>query len=154
MENRAYMGQPNRRDGTIAVRIIGVCLVLGMGLLSSGCASLAITGASGGIAYMYANIAHKTVCSPYEKVEQANRKALKKMGITEVERQKTGDGVAITAKTPELTIHIEIEKITAKSAKITVDARKNVILKDKATALAVIEQTERILDGRMSYGYK
>jgi hypothetical protein len=120
-------------------------------LLSSGCASLLITGASGGIAYTYTNIAYKTVCFPVERVEQANHKALKRMGMKEMERKSSGDSVSIKAKTAELTIHIDIERITPQSTKMSVDVRKNMFLKDKSTASAVIEQTERILEGRLSY---
>ncbi|MEW6116637.1 MAG: DUF3568 family protein [Nitrospirota bacterium] len=123
-------------------------LMLCMVCLSSGCASLLITGASGGVAYTYTNIAYKTVCYPVDKVVSAMNRALKKMGIREVEHTKENNEIAIKAATTSLTIYIDLEKITAKSTKIVVDARKKVVLKDKATAMEIIEQTIRILEGR------
>ena len=50
--------------------------------------------------------------------------------------------------TAELKIYIELERITHKSTKISVDAKKGAIVKDRATATEIIEQTERILEGR------
>jgi hypothetical protein len=57
-----------------------VCL-----LLLSGCASVLIAGASGGVAYSVTNIAYKTIPCPIDQVDIANRLALIKMGIKYVE---------------------------------------------------------------------
>ncbi len=118
-------------------------------LILSGCANVAtvmVGGASNGVAYTISNIAYKTIVSPIDQVELANRLALIKMGIKQVEKKETGNGVEIFAETSELKIHIDLEKITAKTTKIGVDAAKSVVVKDKATAAAIIEQTEAMLE--------
>jgi hypothetical protein len=117
-------------------------------LLLSGCTSVLVTGASGGVAYTMTNVAYKTVVSPIDQVEFANRLALMKMRITYVERMETGNGVQIVAETSELNIYINLEEITPKTTKIGVDAEKNIILKDKATAVAIIEETEAMLENK------
>ncbi len=114
-------------------------------LLLPGCTSVLVTGASGGVAYTLTNVAYKTVVSPIDQVEYANRLALMKMKIKYLERRETGNGVQIVAETDELNIYIDLEKITAKTTKIGVDAEKNIVLKDKATAVAIIEETEAML---------
>lgn len=114
-------------------------------LLLTGCTSLLVTGASGGVAYTITNVANKTVVSPIDQVEFANRLALMKMRIKYVERMETGNGVQIVAETSELDIYINLEKITPKTTKICVDAEKNIVMKDKATAVAIIEETEAML---------
>ena len=114
-------------------------------LLLSGCATVLLTGASGGVAYTITNVASKTLISPIDQVEYANRLALLKMKIRYIGRRETGSGVQIVAETNELNIYIDLEKITAKTTKIGVNAEKNIILKDRATAVAIIEQTEAML---------
>jgi hypothetical protein len=117
-----------------------VCL-----LLLSGCASVLIAGASGGVAYSVTNIAYKTIPCPIDQVEFANRLALIKMGMKYVEVIKTENRAKIFAETSELEIYIDLNKITPKSTKISVDAKKNFLLKDKATAEAIIDETEAML---------
>lgn len=122
--------------------------LLCIALLSSGCASILLAGASGGVAYTITNVAFKTVSFPIGQVEDATHRALKKMGIKETGKKKIENGVEISATTAELKISIELERITEKTTKINVDAKKGTILKDRATATEIIEQTERILEGK------
>ena len=114
-------------------------------LLLSGCATVLLTGASGGVAYTITNVASKTLTSPIDQVEYANRLALLKMKIRYIERRETENGVQIIAETNELNIYIDLKQITSKTTKIGVNAEKNIILKDRATAVAIIEQTEAML---------
>ncbi len=114
-------------------------------LLLQGCTSVLVTGASGGVAYTVTNVAYKTVVFPIDQVEFANRLALIKMKIKYVDRTETGSGVQIVAETSELNIYINLEQITPKTTKICVDAEKNIVLKDKATAVAIIEEIEAML---------
>ncbi len=51
----------------------------------------------------------------------------------------------IIAETSDLDIYIDLEKITPKTTKMSVDAKKNIVMKDKATAVAIIEETEALL---------
>jgi len=117
-------------------------------LCLTGCVSILVAGAGGGIGYTITNIAYKTVNYPIEEVTTAVSAALKKMDITELETRQSAKGVHITALTAELKIYIDLDWITSKTTRISVDARKNLVLKDKATATAIIEQTDNILEGR------
>ena len=117
-----------------------VCL-----LLLSGCVSVLIAGASGGVAYSVTNVAYKTIPYPIDQVDLANRLALIKMGIKYVEVIKTEYRARIFAKTSELKIYIDLNRITPKSTKISVDATKNFLMKDKSMAEAIINETETML---------
>jgi hypothetical protein len=97
-----------------------------------------ITGASGGVAYTITNVAYETIVFPIDQVEFANRLALMNMKIAYVQRMETKNEVKIVAETSKLDIYINLEKITPKTTKISVNAEKNIILKDKATAVAII----------------
>ena len=130
------------------IKLYPFCLLFCIALLSSGCASVLLTGASGGVAYTVTNVAYQTFTFPFEQVEGALHAALKKMGIKETGREKIENGVQVIAAAAELKIYIDIKKITPRTTQISVDAKKNVILKDRATATEIIEQTEKILEGR------
>ena len=117
-------------------------------LLLSGCTTVLITGASAGVAYTFTNVAYKTIACPIDQVEFANRLALMKMKIKYVERMETGSGVRIVAETSELNIYINLEQITPKTTRISVDAKKSIIVKDKATADSIIQETESMLENK------
>lgn len=120
---------------------------------ASGCATVMMAGVSGGVAYTITNVAYKTVSFPLPATDVAMRAALRHMDIREVERKNVENGIDIDASTRDLTISISLERITAKTTKISVDARKSIIIKDKATATEIIEQTLAILQsGRFREG--
>ncbi len=110
---------------------------------SAGCGPILLTGAGSGIDYTLTNIAYKTVNFPIEKVETAVHIALKKMEIQELFTNRTKGEVKITSETADLKIYIDLVLITHKTTKISVDVRKDIVLKDKATATAIIDQTEK-----------
>ncbi|MCE5311676.1 MAG: DUF3568 domain-containing protein [Nitrospiraceae bacterium] len=110
-----------------------------------GCAAVVVAGASGGVAYTLTNVAYKTVNYPLAQVKLASHNALKNMGISERDVRPIDGGYRITGATDRLTIEVELEMITSKSTKISVDARKNIVVKDKATATELIDQIVRIL---------
>ncbi len=115
-------------------------------LFSVACASLLLTGAGGGIEYTLTNIAYKTVGYPISEVQTAAHKALQRMGIKELDVKRKSNKTEIAAETEGLKIFIDLDWITNVTTKMTVDARKNIILKDRATATAIIEKTEMFLN--------
>lgn len=123
------------------------CMLTGLvfALQCCGCAAVVVAGASGGVAYSITNVAYKTVNYPLDQVRLAARNALKKMGIAEKDIRPIDGGYRITGTTDRLTIEVDLEMITSRSTKISVDARKNLVVKDKATATEIIDQIVRIL---------
>mgnify|MGYP001562070585 CR=1 FL=1 len=126
--------------------ILNLIIIL---LFSSGCASVLIAGVGGAVAYTITNVAYKTVGHPIKKVESAAHTTLKDMAIREVEKKNLENGVQIVAMASDLKIYINIEEITSKTTKISVDAQKWTVIKDKATAYAIIEGTEKILESKV-----
>lgn len=114
----------------------------------AGCAAIAVTGAGVGVSYTLTNIAYKTFNSSIDEVDKATSQALNKMAIKIIDDSKTENGRRIKASTKELDITIDLERVTSRATRIKVDASKNHILKDKATATEIIHQTERILEGK------
>ncbi|MGA8178802.1 MAG: DUF3568 family protein [Desulfobacterales bacterium] len=114
-------------------------------LFLSGCTAVALTGAGVGVGYTLSNVAYRSFSAPVDRVHDATVDALKKMGIHIIDDTRSGDGRTITAVTSELDIIIGLEKVTSKTTKVKVDARKNYLLKDKATAAEIINQVGKIL---------
>ena len=111
----------------------------------SGCAAVALTGAGVGVSYTLSNVAYRTFSSPGDQVHTATVDALNRMGIKIVNDYKSENGRTINASTKELDIEINLEEVTLKTTQIKVDARKSIVLKDKATAAEIINQVGKIL---------
>ena len=120
------------------------CLVLLLPLIS-GCSAIALTGAGIGTSYTLSNVAYRSFSSPVYRVHLATTAALKKMAIRIIEDSESEGGRSITAATKELDIRIDLEEVTSKTTQIKVDARKRVVLKDKATTAEIINQVGNIL---------
>lgn len=114
-------------------------------LFLSGCTAIAVTGAGVGVSYTLSNVAYRSFSSTLDQVHQATTAALKKMDVKIVNDSESEDGRTITARTRELHIEIDLDEVTPKITQIKVDARKNVFLKDKATAAEIINQVGKIL---------
>jgi hypothetical protein len=128
----------------VLVRIIvRVVLLLFLGISHAGCeyaVGPALTGVSMGVAYLYTNIAERTVCCNLDRMGRATLLALRKMGISVCDQSKDESERKIWAKAKDLDIVIKLKEITHKSTKIRVSAR-NGIMKDKVTAFEIIRQS-------------
>jgi hypothetical protein len=113
--------------------------------LSVGCAAVALTGAGLGITYTLTNVAQKTFSAPIDQVDTATIEALHTMEIKVVSHAKGFDTSEIEARTVDLDISITLKKITSATTRIKVDAKKDVLLKDKATATEIIAQVDNNL---------
>ena len=133
-------------------RIVGFIITLNKWLILLtlpsllGCAAVALTGTGLGVSYTLTNVAYRSFNSPIDQVHEATISVLRGMDIKIIAESKSEDSRTIKATTPKLNISIDLEKITSKTTQIKVDARKNVVLKDKATAAEIIAQVGKTLE--------
>ena len=113
--------------------------------LLPGCAAIALSGAGVGVSYTLSNVAYRSFSFPLDPVHSSTITALKNMDIAIIENNRWQGGRTITAATRELDIKIELKEVTSKTTKIEVDARKHLVLKDKATAAEIINQVGKLL---------
>ncbi len=142
-------GGNSLKNSEIAIITRGKALLLAVLLaspLATGCAAVALSGATMGAGYSFMNVADKTSNYPVEYVHLAVTEALDRMDIEVVEDNETDDGREIVAKAGDLEIDIDLESITFKTTRISVDASKAMVVKDRATAVEIITQTQRILE--------
>ena len=131
-----------------------VALVMMLGL--NGCAALviALVGAAVGVAgetaisYSINGIAARTMTMPLARVRRAALKALKRMGIRVLGREKTSVGEIIRANSKDRLIEVRLERVSRRSTRMRIVARYGFFLHDRATAVEIIQQTEKVLNGR------
>ncbi len=123
------------------------CAAIGLTLLGVGTGITAGTGVS----YTLDSIAYKTFTTPVETLQDATLRTLERMDIEvrdiEVrENQHAETGRKIVAAAGDRTIEIELDRLTAKTTRMRVNAKHGVFFKDRATATEIIVQTERTLE--------
>jgi len=122
--------------------------------LLSGCAAVAISaagaGAGVGFPYVFSDCADRTLNYSFDQVDRATPKVLKKMDIALLLESETKTGKRIKASTSRLEINIDMEKITMRATRVTINTKKGAFLKDKATAEEIINQLEKNLIVEMS----
>ncbi|MBI2306291.1 MAG: DUF3568 family protein [Rhodocyclales bacterium] len=127
------------------------CIALvSLSLLTTGCAPLALTavGVGGGVTagHHLGGIAYRTFTEPLPKVRSAVNKAMARMAIKPNRTEKIDNGERIIALVPDRTIEIELESLTPATTRMRVVAKKDGgVLVDAATAIEVINQTEKFI---------
>jgi hypothetical protein len=122
--------------------------------LLSGCAAIAISaagaGAGVGFPYVFSDCADRTLNYSFDQVDRTTPKVLKKMDISLLAENETETGKRIKASTNRLEITIDMEKITMRATRVTINTKKGSFLKDKATAEEILNQLEKNLIVEMS----
>jgi len=124
-------------------------LVLAGLLATHGCAVVAVgavAAAAGGVTYTVLGTAEKTYYEDYDAVVVALQKALVTLDIKtgETKQNEENGKVVLTeieAYTGDLTIRISIHRVGDKATRVVVDASQNFLIKDKATAAGILNQT-------------
>jgi hypothetical protein len=118
------------------------CAAIGLALLSAGVG----TGAGQGVSYTLDSIAYKTFTLPVDDLETATLRTLNRMDIPVTAREHTESGITIEAKAGDRDIDIDLDRLTARTSRMRVNVKVNWILKDRATAVEIIQQTSTAAD--------
>ena len=122
--------------------------------LLSGCAAIAISaagaGAGIGFPYVFSDCADRTLNYSFHQVDRVTPRVLKKMDIVLLAESETETGKRIKASTSRLEITIDMEKITMRATRVTINTKKGTFFKDRATAEEIINQLEKNLIVEMS----
>jgi len=130
------------------MRGLGAVILVGM-LMLQGCVIVAVgvvAGAAAGVTYTFMGVAEKTFNEPYDPVADALQKALISLDIKTGNTRKTEGGgrvvkTEIDAYAGDTTIKIEIERVADTATKVTVDATRYYLMRDKAIATQILNQT-------------
>ncbi len=130
--------------GVLALSILGHQGCAAAGLTLFGVGAGVTTGT--GVSYTLDSIAYKTFTAPVEDLQGATLKTLKRMDIKVKENQRTEFGRKLVAAAGDRIVEIELDRLTAKTSRMEVVAKQGWLLRDRATAIEIIVQTEQTLD--------
>lgn len=138
-------------------KIIISLMLFGVLIVNNGCVAIlaagAIAGASQYVKYTVDSTAKRTFFGNLNHVTLASIDVLKKMKITIDTVKKQEAGAKIQAVANDLKIKIFIQPITDNTTKVSIDAFKYAVLRDRATADEIITQIDVALtDQRVLLG--
>lgn len=136
----------------LSYRVKGL-LLAGALFLAHGCAApvapllpialpAVIAGAGGGISYTVTNIAYRTMTNPVEEVERGALRAAREMSLKVIKVERKELSVEIIARTRVHNISVVLERLTPALTRMSVNAKRGFLFKDKTTAFEIIYQTE------------
>jgi Protein of unknown function (DUF3568) len=134
-------------------KIMAVLAAIGL-LSTQGCAAVGLTlfgvgagvSAGTGVSYTLDSIAYKTFTAPLAGLHSATRRTLTRMDIAVQEDQPTVSGRTVVAAAGDRTIEIALDRLTAQTSRMRVNAKQGWFFKDRATATEIIVQTARTLE--------
>lgn len=123
--------------------LIAACLPL------AACEPVAIAllgaGASTAIRYNLDGVAARTFTAPLAAVKEASLAALERMGLTLDSTSPFDTGETLFARAENRDIEVEIEPITKQATRLRVTAKNGSLFYDNATAMELVQQTEKLL---------
>ena len=135
-------GNSDPLNSSKSILVLAVCLWAMTHL--SGCGSTVTGGGAGaragGVEYTLTGVAYRTVNADLTATKRAAVKALKQLDMNPSGPVNTDKGAKVLAATSTLNIKVEMERITSRATKISVDAKARV-LRDKATAAEILRRT-------------
>ena len=133
---------------------VGILLLLGLCLLLAACEPVAIALLGGGVTtvlrYNLEGVAARTFTAPPASVKTASLAALQRMGLTLEGSETLEASEIIRARSANRDIEIELEPITDQLTRMRITARSTSLLYDTATALELVQQTEKSLDAAVT----
>ncbi len=138
-------------------RVLIFLMLLGIAVFNSGCVAILAAGAFTGVTqyvhYSVDNVSNRTFSGTLHHVTQASLDVLKKMQIQIDTVKKQEQGAKIQAYTNDLSIRISLYPITDNTTKVSIDASRYAVVKDKATADEIISQIDdTLMDQRVLLG--
>jgi hypothetical protein len=130
-------------------------VALGACLLLAACQPAAIAmlgaGATSAVRYNIDGVASRTFTASATTVKQASLNALERMGMKLESSSSTDDGEVILARAINRDIEIELEPISQNATRLRITARHGrSLFYDSATALEIVQQTEKMLETGMA----
>ena len=98
-----------------------------------------------GVDYSSKNCPKKTFTCELEGVHEGVLEALDSMSMDVTRDEATKDGRKVKAEAKGVHVTVDIARLTDTTTKVSVDAAKNIILRDGATACEIVAQVERAI---------
>lgn len=125
----------------LAALTLGGCAAVGLTLLSVA----AGVGGGAGVSHTLDGIAYKTFTTPLDELEHATLVMLKRMDVAVRSKETTDSGRQLVGAAGDRTVDIELARLTTKTTRMRVTVKQNWLLRDRATAIEMITQTDQAL---------
>ena len=144
---------PRRHECGIRRLLVSLGLMTLLMVTLQGCAVLPIaafsivagTGASAGVGHTLDSITYKTFSVPLGGLSRATLMTLDRLDMPVMEVENTEEGQTITAQAGDRSVEIELDRLTTTASRMRVVVKKNILIRDRATATEIILQTDRTL---------
>jgi hypothetical protein len=125
------------------IRLGGVALMLAVALVSQGCAA----GTAGhSVNYTLDGVAYRTFSAPLDQLQRITLTTFKRMDLALKSDAVKDDGCReMVAAAGDRTVHVELEKLSARTTRMRITAKQGWLWRDRAAAGEIIAQTERSL---------
>jgi hypothetical protein len=132
--------------GILVLSLLGALILPGCAVVAGG----AMAGAAAGVTYTALGTAEKTFPQDRVAVLAAIQKALGTLDIKTGRTRNVEEGGQIVRTEIEgfardLTIQIVVERVTERATRVTVDASRKYVFKDRGTATEILSQTTQNL---------
>ncbi|MFL6565914.1 MAG: hypothetical protein ACJ8G5_13355 [Burkholderiales bacterium] len=107
-----------------------------------------MAGATAALGATLAGISYRTFTAPLPRVKRASLAALENMGMKPDSVGTFDAGEIIVARTPGVTVEIELEALTERATRMRVATRDGGLFYDAATANEIVAQTQKMLEAR------
>lgn len=125
------------------IRLEGVALMLAVALVSQGCAA-GMAGQS--VNYTLDGVAYRTFSAPLDQMQRATLTTFKRMDLALRSDEVKDDGCReMVGAAGDRTIHVELEKLSARTTRMRIIAKQGWLWRDRTTAGEIIVLTERVL---------
>jgi hypothetical protein len=132
-------------------RLGGIALMLAAALVIQGCAGLTSTTAGGparNVDFTLDGIAYRTFSAPLDQMQRATLTTFKRMDLALRSDEIKDDGCReLVAANGDRTVHVELEKLSARTTRMRITAKQGWLWRDRAAAGELLVQTEHTLSG-------
>ena len=132
-------------------RLGGIALMLAAALVGQGCANLTTTTAGAparNVDFTLDGIAYRTFSAPLDQMQRATLTTFKRMDLALKSDEIKDDGCReLVAANGDRTIHVELEKLSARTTRMRITAKHGWMWRDRVAAGELLVQTEHTLSG-------
>ena len=130
-----------------------VLLMAAVAVAGQGCASLtqpaAGVTASRSVDYTLDGVAYRTFSAPVEHLRRATLATFKRLDIALTSDEAKDDGCReVVGVAGDRLVHVELERLTARTTRMRITAKQGWLWRDTATAGEILVQAERTLVGK------
>jgi len=124
-------------------------LTLALAVSLQGCAEVTTSTPAQSVNFTLDGVAYRTFNAPVDDMRRAARSSFKRMDLELKSDEATEDGCReLIAATGDRTIHVELDKLTARTTRMRITAKHGWMLRDRSAAGEFLALTERALDDK------